>query len=395
MNFDERLVSKEQVDRAKTVLTDMHSLAAFGTALALKDQNAPWQDPLTIPLEDRYAVANVIQSIVLYDTVIVDSVLLEGHAPAADLFELFPGILKGIFVSLEERFQIADIIEQITGRSDSIPEQMTPTEWCQLRNHDLQEKYLQDWLQQGKITLYPSEYQTQRDRDYFDKRGNTEIYFPHAVHGTGFTIQRSHFYLELARILGVALSPHPRRTRYYELLTDEVKESFSRGAPESIIAFFEKKALLSAVSETDNLVSVNLEIPAVAELVFNYAKRTGTNLVTATMETRHSRNAQKFREWSARFSSLNDGSRASAKEQTEMVKNLKNVCDVWKNDVKEEVAYKTRKLNLEKLPIVGGILKSLNMHEVLTIKDPILWTSSKYSYFLFLNDLIKKPKVTK
>jgi len=65
MTFDDRLVSKEQIVRAKTVLTDMHSLAAFGTTLALKDQNVPWH-PEEVPLEDSYAVANVIQSIVLY-----------------------------------------------------------------------------------------------------------------------------------------------------------------------------------------------------------------------------------------------------------------------------------------------------------------------------------------
>ena len=45
--------------------SDMHSLAAFGTTLALKDQNVPWH-PEEVPLEDSYAVANVIQSIVLY-----------------------------------------------------------------------------------------------------------------------------------------------------------------------------------------------------------------------------------------------------------------------------------------------------------------------------------------
>lgn len=369
----------------------MHSLAAFGTALALKDRNVPWQGPREIPLEDSYAVANVIQSIVLYDTVVVDSVLLEGHAPAADLFELFPGILKGIFINFEDRLQIADLITQVTGGNDLIPEQMTVDEWRLLRNHDLKEKHLQDWLQNQKITRYPPEYQTQAARDYFEKRGNKEIFFPHAVHGTGFTIQRSHFYLELARMLGIALSPHPHRTKYYELLTDEVKQSLRRGTPERIIAFFEENALLSAVKESADLVSVNLEIPAVAELVFNYAKRAGVNLVTATLNTRHSRNAQKFREWCAKFSSLGDGGRASAKEQAEMVKELKNVCEVWKNDVKEEVKYKTRKLSLEKLPVVGGVLKSLNIHEK-TIKDRILWPSSKYSYFLFLNDLIRDPR---
>src|SRR5215212_155643 len=177
MTFDERLISKEQIDRAKTVLTDMHSLAAFGTDLALGDHNVSWQE---FPMEDRYAVANMIQSIVLYDTVVADSVLLEGHAPAAGLFELFPGILKGIFITLEDRFQLADIIDQATGRSDSIPEKMTLDEWHLLRRHDLKEKYLQDWLQHQKITRYPPEYQTQAARD-FEKRGNKEIYFPPAV----------------------------------------------------------------------------------------------------------------------------------------------------------------------------------------------------------------------
>lgn len=391
MTFDERLVSKEQIDRTRTVLTDMHSLAAFGTAQALKHQNVSWQDLSEVAVSDRYAVANVIQSIVLYDTVVVDSVLLEGDAPAAGAFELFPGILKGIFISHEDRVQIADTIVQVTGRSDSVPEQMTPDEWRALRDHDLQEKYLQDWLQHQKITRYPPGYRTQAAPGSFKDRANNEIYFPHAVHGTGFTTQRSHFYLELARMLGIALSPHPRRTKYYELLTGEVKESLRRGTPEKIIAFFEKNTLLSAISEIDDLVSVNLEIPAVAELVFNYAKRTGTSLATATLETRNSKNALKFRRWCARFSSLNDSGRASAKEQAEMVNELKNACELWKRDVREEVEYKTRKLNLEKIPLVGGVLKSLNMHETLTIKDPVLRPSSKYSYFLFLNDLIRVP----
>jgi hypothetical protein len=49
-----------------------------------------------------------------------------------------------------------------------------------------------------------------------------------------------------------------------------------------------------------------------------------------------------------------------------MVKEVQQVCETWKKDVKEEVQYKTRKLNLEKIPLIGGILKALNMHENVT-----------------------------
>jgi len=83
--------------------SDMHSLAAFGTTLALKDQNVPWH-PEEVPLEQLCGSERNSEYCRLY------SVLLEGHAPAAGLFELFPGILKGIFISFEDRLQIADLI---------------------------------------------------------------------------------------------------------------------------------------------------------------------------------------------------------------------------------------------------------------------------------------------
>jgi hypothetical protein len=72
-----------------------------------------------------------------------------------------------------------------------------------------------------------------------------------------------------------------------------------------------------------------------------------------------------------------------------MLAQLNEVCRMWREDANEGVRYKTRKLNLEGLPKLGGVLKAVNMQEALTIKDPILSPKKEHSYFLFLNDLLQ------
>ena len=56
----------------------------------------------------------------------------------------------------------------------------------------------------------------------------------------------------------------------------------------------------------------------------------------------------------------------------------------------EGVRFKTRRLNLGHLPIIGGVLKALNMQEALTIKDPILVPRKRYYYL----PLPKRPPST-
>lgn len=179
------------------------------------------------------------------------------------------------------------------------------------------------------------------------------------------------------------------RSSYFAVLLNRFRSSLQAGVPEKIIAFYESKTVKEVVDESKGLISVDLSVPAVFEYVVRYAQRKKCSLHAAVMEVRESKHASKFREWCARFKSLDNKGRAAAMEQNEMVSELRNVCDIWKKDVREGTEYKTRKLNLEKLPLMGGVLKALNMHEGYAIKDPVISPSARYTYFLFLNDLLR------
>ena len=87
----------------------------------------------------------------------------------------------------------------------------------------------------------------------------------------------------------------------------------------------------------------------------------------------------------------------SDKEKSEMLDELRDVCEIWKKDVREQVEYRTRKLELAELPVpvLGGVLKALNIHNAISIKYPVFMPSlipQKHSYFLFLNDLVRRPR---
>jgi hypothetical protein len=60
--------------------------------------------------------------------------------------------------------------------------------------------------------------------------------------------------------------------------------------------------------------------------------------------------------------------------------------------MQEGVQYKTRKINLESVPYIGGILKALDVHELETKLDIVLKPKKDHQYFLFLNDLFRKPE---
>jgi len=390
VQFDPRIVSEEKLDRAKTALVDTHSL--YVLAKELKDGGVPTFD--VSALAQSYggrAFANVIQNIVLYDTIIVDSLLFQVHSDVSTACELFPDIIKGIYVRCGVRRKIGGLVGNIAGwdRVDQPPFGISRQEWGWLQLQDASEKPLMDMLDSVAPDLFPPEYaagqELQDDLPPFPG-------LPLCCTNSMMTLARAHFYLELARELGVALSIDPIRSRYFEVLLARMRENIQRGTPEKVLAFFEERVLRQSIDQYPGLISVDLSIPPVAELVVTIAKRKRCSLHTAALEVRESKNAVRFRQWCAQLRALEGQGRAAAKEQAEMLDELKQVCEIWRKDVHEEVEYKTRRLNLEKLPLIGQVLKALNMHESVVIKDPVLRPSRRYSYFLFLNDLIRQPR---
>jgi hypothetical protein len=376
---DPRVISAENVDRTRTVLVDTHSISTANRLL--KQTAAPNFD---FSYDEGKTLANFIQALVLYETIVVDSILL-GSSSYYDIelaLDLFPGIIRGVYLRDPDRHRIGHVVQQATSGWDDLPPGMSNEDWALLQSQTASEKPLLDTISKSIVHHVPPDLENDAEVIHWSE---DEVLLPFCVLASTRTLSRAHYYLELASELGVPLVVDPVRSRYFDLLFRQVKKNL-KDAPEKIIARFDSAVFQPAVEE--DLISVNLSIPPVVEHVLRLAKKKRASLRDAILEVRESKHARDFRNWCSVFVSHAEGGRPGAKKQSEMLKEVDEVCRMWRDDEQEGVKYITRKLNLEHLPRIGGVLKAFNMHETITIKDPVLRPKKKYSYFLFLNDLL-------
>jgi len=384
--IDPRIMSVEKLDRAKTVLVDAGSLSTL--AHVLIEPTIPTLDISLLTERGGPTLANIIQNIVLYDTITVDSLLFEIYSDVSTACELFPNIIRGIYLRRGVREKIGDIVNEIAHINVGPPREISRDDWTKWQWQESKHIQLMQNFHSVVPTLIPPEYANDwQERFPFEMERPFTADIPLCCLGSMMTLGRAHFYLELARELGVPLSANPDFSNYFEVLLTKFKGSLLKGKPEEIVAFFEAQVSKAAIDESKGLISLDLSIPPVAELVVNYAKQRRCSLHTATLEVRESKNAVEFREWCAKLASLKG--RSSFGEQQEMVGKLKDICETWKRSVREEVKYKTRKLAIEAIPYLGGILKAIGVHEV-KLKGPV--SMPREPYFLFLNDLLRPPK---
>ncbi len=69
MKIDPRIMPVEKLDRTKTVLVDTHSLLVL--ARVLTDSSVPTFDLSVLTERGGPTLANIMQNIVLYDTIII------------------------------------------------------------------------------------------------------------------------------------------------------------------------------------------------------------------------------------------------------------------------------------------------------------------------------------
>lgn len=129
-----------------------------------------------------------------------------------------------------------------------------------------------------------------------------------------------------------------------------------------------------------------------AELVLRVATARRISLHQATLEVRNSQNAWVFPSWCAELFNLGEeGGLRARSESRGMIKDLTRACETWASDVSEGRDYRTRRLRLGDIPLVGKILKAAGMDEV-SVKVPVIIPGEEYRYFLFLNDLLRSPQ---
>ena len=90
MPTDPRIIGVEELDRHRTVLTDAHSLSR----LHMLTDPAHYYSNRTGVIEPP-SFANLVQNLVLYDVIVVDSVLLDTDPGVARAIDLFPGAVSG------------------------------------------------------------------------------------------------------------------------------------------------------------------------------------------------------------------------------------------------------------------------------------------------------------
>lgn len=428
LKIDSRLIHKEDVDHNSAILIDAHSAAGFVKELeqeeTLINNTAQNNDKPLIML------SNFIQYVVLYETIVIDSLFFEVSESVNQIAKLFPEIIKGVYIKPSERKELSNALNSILLRITT-PDILThfPDEEISgidffLRRQGAAEKPIWDEVRKAPYNLVPDENEF-LERMLMGSDFVESLRIPPICRDSGMNYARAHFYLEFARHLNIPYCPDPIRSRYFQKLVQSVQQSLQSGKPEKSIALHHvsnsKRRLLQdlntqvkrmfklrtpenvvrnfqkavtappkeALVDYSGLISAELHIPPVAELVLRRAKKRNIPLVDATLELRESRNACEFRKWCHQFSSLRNEGLAGEAEQTRLMGQLETVCKIWREDVGEEVNYRSRKLNLEVIPIMGSVLKALNLHEVLDVQMPVLEVTPKFSYFLFLNDLLR------
>lgn len=406
MKTDSIVIPQNKIDTTSSLLVDAHSLRALYLTIFTRSEynfsnliNSPdalYNSGNYSSWDNMLALANTIQNMVLYDTIIVDSLLLQADTGVRAACELFPNVIKGVYLDYNLRQRIGERVYTVTPMWDSLkqPSSISDEHWSKINMVEQNVKPLMDEMTHVVPDLVPTDYTNDRLLEFRCKIAEQDPLMhqnlPDCCVNSSATLARTHYYLELAKELAVPLSTHPIRSSYFEILVGKYKESLRRGEPESLVNYFEKKVLKEPVDVAEIPISLDLTIPPIAELVLNYADRNDCEISDAVMEIRQSKHAIKFRDWCKNYVALTSKGRSATKEKIALFEEFKKVCETWKNDVKEEVDYKTRKINLESIPVVGGILKALNMNEV-TVKDPVLHPQEKFTYFLLLNDLYRDP----
>lgn len=186
-------------------------------------------------------------------------------------------------------------------------------------------------------------------------------------------------YLELAALLDVYYVPHPARQDVVEQANGARRVT----AAEYLLSNFD-----SAIREhfEISLLSVDFEVPPVADYVAQYSRRTGAWMYQAIQEIRNSTNAESFRKWCRKVDE--QLRQAQGRSQVRVLQPLKaeldSVTTRWVDDISEGISYRTRTVSLSKLPLVGKLFEVIGLDDI-RLRDPVLAKNNRH--LLFLSDI--------
>jgi hypothetical protein len=334
---------------------------------------------------DATTLHNLIQNLVLYDRVVVDSQLLALEENCKIVCEFFGDAVSGLLIDGPLRAQLAaEVVKFVTFERDAHDASV---------KMDHQHQVLLDEIRKGDLELRQYHYSvingSFRDDVAEDLRTQAELlsqtleeFAPpmRMFTGTNRSIERAHFYLELARSLGLYLSPHPTRAEYFRRTISDAL-ALPKGFADKVVGFVDEKL---KSSDATYFLNACWDIPPVAEYVIKFADDKHIDLISAILEVRNSKHARSFRKFCAEMGRNIRVGRCGMPAAQGVYEELRRTCLAWQRDVNEHVKYERRTLDLGEVWLIGGILKAFGMNKI-RLKDPVIAVDKPY--LLFLNDL--------
>lgn len=369
-------ITIDEVDKDMSVLVDGQSILDLFEVLADPDVLQHYLSNYGSPLSGT-VTGNLIENLIIYEHVLVDSQLIEVNERCRETCGLFPDAIKALRIRAELRAALGAALSRVIPEDQVLWDSGNPTvtENWEIRRNDGEHMF---HYQKTDNVLSVDKFLELAQKGEVDKLEYEHGISAVGLSDTGRSFLRAHFYLELARNLDLYLSPHPYRAKYFAQLT-----TLPAALPKRVVGFVDQRMTKSAAAQFLNL---NLTIPPVADYVLRIVRRKRVNLITAIHEIRESKNARLFRQWCSKVSAALKEERGGLQEAQKINKELDEVCAMWERDIAEGVRYKQRHLNVGKLPIVGALL-SFSGIEKIKINDPLLTIDKPY--LLFLNELYR------
>lgn len=385
------VISIEEVRGISCVLTDASSFLHFRHYLSERETVGKMRE-WHVSDESFALNYHMLQAIVLYEHIVVDSLLYDSDHDIRGAFDLCPDIFRAVYLPCGVRTEIGRRLESLVALDVSLEDVLglPQEEFQRLRQNDHDhDKY--SVTEEVRCRTIPRS--LVNDPSVLRFSNGFPLDLPSVLNRSATTVGRAHFYLELARELQIPLAPEPHKARYLSTIVDRMRPINLHGMPERIIDSFDRWVgeAVSMSMERYGLTSVRATIPPVPEYVLGYARKNGLSLLESAIEIRNSKNARSYRAWCKTLSDVTASGRAGRKDLQRILADLDHVCDVWSKDIGEEVDYRTRVITFEKVPMIGDLLKGGGVAEW-KVRDPLLTPARPICDLLFLNDLLRPPR---
>jgi hypothetical protein len=338
--------------------------------------------------DDLMPLYNFIQNLVIYDRVLVDSQLLALEQGCEGVCALFQRAISGLLINGKLRAGLADEVTEFINSEELIEAKLNKRSRELLAEMARNDAEIRQYYSQVSGGWFPDDIATEL-RNQASLLGETlDEYVPRMTMFTGTrdrSLERTHFYLELSRALGIYLSPHPIRAEYFKRTISKTL-GVPNGFAGNAVKFVDKKMQKSA---TNYFLNAHWNIPPVAEYVLRIADERDADLVSAIFEVRESKHARDFRRWCSEMSGTIRQGRSGMAAAQKVYAELERECSAWQRDVNEHVKYQHRTLSLGDFWFIGKILKVFGMEKV-HLKDPVIAVDKPY--LLLLNDLYR-PRI--